>query len=201
MDQTALDQAKASLGIETQAIESLKLYLDWAAFSRAVDALCSCRKIVTCGSGSSGIAAMKFAHSLCCVERPAKFIPPSEAVHGGLGYVQEGDVVVVVSRGGKTVELLPIIDVCNQKKTILIGVTENLDSPLAQKSDIVIPIRIAREADSSNVMATASFVTIIAIFDAMLVAIIEQTGFTSKQFALNHRGGAVGELLNKIPSY
>ena len=77
-------------------------------------------RVITCASGSSGIAAMKLAHSLCCIEQPAKFMPPSEAIHGGLGCVQPGDAVIMVSRGGKTAELLPIIDVIKKKKAILL---------------------------------------------------------------------------------
>ncbi|MHB1421450.1 MAG: SIS domain-containing protein [Bacillota bacterium] len=105
--------------------------------------------------------------------------------------------MVMVSRGGKTAELLPIIDVCNKKGATLIAVTENLDSPLSQKADIVLSLRIEREADKYNMMATASYVATIALFDALLVALMEQTGYEKQQFALNHPGGAVGEYLNK----
>lgn len=102
----------------------------------------------------------------------------------------------MVSRGGKTAELLPIIDVCNKKEAILIGVTENLTSPLAEKSQIVIPVKIERESDPLNIMATSSFVVTIAIFDALLSAIMEETGYRIEQFALIHPGGAVGKKLN-----
>ncbi len=103
----------------------------------------------------------------------------------------------MVSRGGKTAELLPIIDVCNKKGAILIAVTENLSSPLAEKAQVVIPLKIEKESDKYNVMATASFVATIAIFDALLVAIMEETNYRLEQFSLIHPGGAVGKLLNK----
>lgn len=197
MEDASLKMAMDAMLIEARAIENMKTYLDPAAFAKAVDAISRCSKIITCASGSSGIAAMKLAHSLCCIERPAKFLSPAEAVHGGLGFVQKDDVVVMVSRGGKTIELLPIIRVCNQKKAILIAVTENLDSPLARKADIVIPMHIEMESDRFNVMATASFAVTIAIFDALLVAVMEETGYLLEQFALIHPGGAVGEQLNR----
>lgn len=197
MNQLSLDMARESLQTEAEAIGSIWENLDQDAFAKAVDAISKCNKIITSACGSSGVAAMKFSHSLCCIERPAKFMPPSEAVHGGLGCVQAGDVVILISRGGKTAELMPILSVCNKKKAIVIGVTENLDSPLARNSDIVIPLIIKKECDKYNVMATASFVAIIAIFDAMLVAVMEETGYALEQFALIHPGGAVGELLNK----
>ena len=196
MKPEAMDAAIRSLEIEQAAIADVIQYLDRETLARAVDAIAGAERIITCASGSSGAAAMKLSHSLCCIERPAKFMPPSEAVHGGLGCVQPGDVVIIVSRGGKTVELLPVIDVVKKKKASLIGVTENLSSTLALESDIVLPLKIQRESDKYNFMATASFVATIAIFDALLCALIEETGFSEEQFALIHPGGAVGARLN-----
>ncbi|NLI72944.1 MAG: SIS domain-containing protein [Bacteroidales bacterium] len=192
-----LKQARLSLEIESKAVSDILDYLDEDSFVKAVEALSTCPKIITCASGSSGIAAKKFAHSLCCIERNAQFLSPAEAIHGGMGCMKKGDAVVMVSRGGKTAELLPIIDVCNKKEVILIGVTENLNSPLAKSSQIVVPMKIERESDGLNVMATASFVVTIAIFDALLAALMEVTDYTLEQFALIHPGGAVGSRLNK----
>ncbi len=189
--------AKQSLQIESKAISDIIDYLDIDSFLKAVEVLSTCPKIITCASGSSGIAAKKFAHSLCCIERNAQFLSPAEAIHGGMGCMKKGDAVVMVSRGGKTVELLPIIDVCNKKEVILIGITENLDSPLAKSSQIVVPLKIEKESDGLNVMATASFVATIAIFDAMLASIMKITNYTLEQFALIHPGGAVGTRLNQ----
>lgn len=193
----SLQLAWKSLKIEAEAISDICSYLDAKCFWEAVTVLSSCDKIITCASGTSGIAAKKFSHSLCCIERPALFLAPSEAVHGGLGCIKKGDVIVMVSRGGKTGELMPIIDVCSEKQAILIGITENLDSVLAQKSQIVIPMKIERESDKLNIMATTSFVVTIAIFDALLTAIMNETDYKLEQFALIHPGGAVGNKLNK----
>lgn len=191
-----MQKAIESLRIERDAISDIIDYLDIERFYEAVTVLSTCSKIITCASGSSGIAAKKFSHSLCCIERNAQFLSPAEAVHGGLGCIKRGDAVVMVSRGGKTAELLPIIDVCNKKEAILIGITENLNSPLSEKSQIVVPMKIRRESDPLNIMATSSFVVTVAIFDAMLSAIMEQTGYKIEQFALIHPGGAVGKKLN-----
>ena len=196
ISEQAYQAAIESILIERGAIDDVSTYLERDSFTRAVEALAGAPRIATCASGSSGFAAMKFAHSLCCIELSAKFMSPAEAVHGGLGYLTKGDVVVMVSRGGKTLELLPIIEVCNKKEVTLIGVTENLNSRLATSSDVVIPMLLERESDRLNVMATASFVATIAIFDAILAALIEHTGYTLEQFALIHPGGAVGAQLN-----
>ena len=190
-------RAKESIAIEAKAIADIAGYMDQDAFYEAVKALAAAPRITTCASGSSGIAAKKFAHSLCCIERGAQFLSPAEAVHGGMGCMKKGDAVVMVSRGGKTAELLPIIDVCNKKGVTLIGVTENLDSILAKKSQIVVPMKIERESDCLNVMATTSYVVTVAIFDAMLNALMVMTDYTLQQFALIHPGGAVGDRLNK----
>ena len=190
-------RAKESIAIESKAIADIAGYLDEDSFYEAVKALATAPRITTCASGSSGIAAKKFAHSLCCIERGAQFLSPAEAVHGGMGCMKKGDAVVMVSRGGKTAELLPIIDVCNKKGVTLIGITENLNSILAQKSQIVVPMKIERESDCLNVMATTSYVVTIAIFDAMLNALMAMTDYTLEQFALIHPGGAVGDRLNK----
>ena len=110
--------------------------------------------------------------------------------------MKKGDAVVMVSRGGKTSELIPIIEVCKKKEVILIGITENLDSPLANNSQIVVQMRIEKESDPLHIMATSSFIVTIALFDAMLSAIMIETGYQIEQFALIHPGGAVGKKLN-----
>ena len=189
--------AQRSITIEADAIRQVAHYLDKAAFANAVDAIARAERVITCASGSSGAATMKLAHSLCCIERPAKFMSPAEAVHGGLGCVQPGDVVIMVSRGGKTIELLPIIDVVKKKQATLVALTENLDSPLGKKADILLPMRIQQESDRLNAMATASYMVTVAIFDALLCALIEETDYTAEQFAMIHPGGAVGERLNQ----
>lgn len=196
LEEIILQRAKQSLKIESKTISDIIDYLDKESFLKAVEVLSSCPKIITCASGSSGIAAKKFAHSLCCIERNAQFLSPAEAIHGGMGCMKKGDAVVMVSRGGKTAELLPIIEVSNKKEVILIGITENLDSPLAKNSQIIVPMKIEKESDGLNVMATSSFIATIAIFDAMLASIMEITNYSLEQFALIHPGGAVGDRLN-----
>lgn len=193
----SIEMARQSLEIEANAVKDVLDKMDWVAFQKATEALSKCDKIITCASGSSGIAAKKFAHTLCCIERPAQFLPPCEAMHGGLGAVQKGNVVVLVSRGGKTAELLPVLDVSIKKGATVIGVTENMDSPIAKQSDIVLPMHIEKESDKYNVQATSSYIATIALFDALICAVMEETDYKKEQFALIHPGGAVGERLNK----
>lgn len=187
----------AAFTIESDSILATRDKMDMEAFEKAVDALCKAERIGTAGCGHSGIACMHFAHSMCCVERPARFISPAEAVHGATGYLQEGDVMVWASRGGKTDELFKILEICHVKKVTVIGITENLASPLAEMSDIVIPMVVTSETDRYNSQGTSSFTALAAVFDALQTAVIEETGYKNEQFALIHPGGAVGKRLNK----
>ena len=197
MKQGSWDYAQNSFAIEAGAIKKAQRHIDRASFGQAVDQLAAAKRISASGCGHSGIACRHFAHSMCCIELPARFISPSEALHGASGFIQKGDVVVLASRGGKTSELIPILHICRQKQATVISITENMESPLAKEADIVIKMHVERESDRYNSQGTSSFVVLSAIFDALQAALIEETGFKNEQFAINHPGGAVGERLNK----
>ncbi|MGM0771785.1 MAG: SIS domain-containing protein [Halobacteriota archaeon] len=186
-----------SLSIEQKGIGDMANLINLQAIEKVISILSTADRIITCASGSSGFAAMKLAHTLCCIERPAKFMSPAEAIHGGLGFVKKGDPVIIVSRGGKTTELLPIIDVCCKKGAFIIGVTENQSSHLAQSSDVVLPLVVEKESDPLNLMASTSFVATIALFDAIIAGIMVDCEYENKHFALIHPGGAVGQMLNR----
>jgi len=196
MKNEALTYAKNSFDIEAKAIIETGENMDWGAFANAVALLSKAERVAVSGCGHSGIACRHFAHSMCCIERPARFISPAEAVHGATGFIQAGDVLVVASRGGKTAELMPVIEIAKKKKAFVISVTENLDSPMANNSDVVLPMKVYRETDRYNAQGTSSFVVLAAVFDALQVAVMEETGYNGSQFALVHPGGAVGERLN-----
>lgn len=182
--------------IEANAVENALSAIPEVNFMRAVDALAKAERIAAAGCGHSGIVCQHFAHLMCCIERPARFISPAEAVHGATGFLKKGDVMVFASRGGKTKELLPILDICKKKEVTVISVTENLTSPLAEGADIVIPMAVTRETDRYNSQGTTSTTVLSVIFDALQTALIEVTGYKNEQFALIHPGGAVGERLN-----
>ena len=192
----ALAAAKAAYDIEAACITEMKAYFDDAAFAKAVELLSAAPRIGTSGCGHSGIICQHMAHLMCCIERPARFISPAEAVHGATGFLQAGDVMIFASRGGKTKELLPIVDICKAKGVSIITVTENMESPLAQAADVVLKQYVNRETDKWNAQGTTSTTALCMIFHALQAAVIEQTGYQAEQFALIHPGGAVGERLN-----
>lgn len=197
MNKEILDSAMNAFAIESESLLKTAEVLDREEFARAVEVLSKAERIGASGCGHTGIACQHFTHLMCCIERPARFISPAEAVHGGLGFLQKGDVILLASRGGKTDELMQIADVCRQKSVTIIGVTENTSSLLAEKSDIVLAMAVTRECDKYNCQGTTSFAVTSAIFDALQTALVEVTGFQNESFAVIHPGGAVGKRLNK----
>lgn len=196
MNQAALEQARQAYAIEAECLKEAVNYFDDEEFGKAVDLLANAQRIGSAGCGHSGIACQHFSHLMCCIERPSRFISPAEAVHGATGFLQEGDVMLFASRGGKTKELLPIVDICKAKGVKIITVTENLESPLAKSADVVLKQYVNKETDKYNSQGTTSTTSLIVIFHALQAALIEETGYKNEQFALIHPGGAVGERLN-----
>ncbi len=193
----AIQAARAAYDIEAACITEMKEFVDDAQFAKAIELLSNAERIGTCGCGHSGIICQHMAHLMCCIERPARFISPAEAVHGASGYLQKGDVMIFASRGGKTAELLPIVDICKAKGVSIISVTENMESPLAKAADVVLKQHVNRETDKWNAQGTTSTTALCMIFHALQAGVIEQTGYQAEQFALIHPGGAVGERLNQ----
>lgn len=197
MKANSLESARAVYAIEKECIEKMEDYFDASAYSKAVELLKNAPRIAATGCGHSGIMCRHFAHLMCCIDKPARFLSPSEAVHGGSGFLQSGDVCVFASRGGKTKELFPIVDICKAKGVSIIAVTENSESPIAQKADVVIKQYVNRETDKYNCQGTTSSTALAVIFHILQTALIEETDYKNEQFAVVHPGGAVGERLNK----
>lgn len=196
ISEAALQYAKQAYRIEAECISELADYLNEEQFSKAVRLLSTAPRIAASGCGHSGIMCQHFAHLMCCIERPCRFISPAEAVHGAMGFMQQGDVMLFASRGGKTGELLPIVDICKAKGVRIITVTENEQSPLAMQADAVLKMHVNRETDKFNAQGTTSSTVLCVLFHSLQAAIIEEIGYQSGQFALIHPGGAVGERLN-----
>ncbi len=186
---------------EGEAILSLLQTVDHETISRIVDLLVKVkeekRRVITVGCGTSGAAAKKIAHSLCCVEIPATYLSPSTAAHGAMGYIQKDDVVILVTKGGNTAELLGLLPCCKEKGAVVIGVCENDASKLAQAADIFLKVRVEREPCPWGLLATASTLAVIAVWDAIIITAMQHNGFTKEQFLCIHPGGAVGEKLTR----
>ena len=193
----SIEAVRQAFLIQSECLKDAFAYIDENEFASAVGALTGAARIAASACGHTGIACQHFVHLMCCIERPARFIYPSEAVHGASGFLQKGDVMLLASRGGKTSELLPIMEICKSKGVTIIAVTENTESLLAQGADIVLKMYVTRETDKYNCQGTTSHTVLNVIFDALQAALIEETGYEVNQFAAVHPGGAVGERLNK----
>lgn len=197
MKKESLDAARSSFMTEWLSIERMPFEVDFKEIERAVGLLVGAQRIGSSGCGHSGIACQHFAHLMCCIEKSARFISPSEAVHGATGFLQKGDVMLFVSRGGKTSELLPIMEICHRKEVKIISLTENISSPLALGSDVVVKMSIKRETDKFDCQGTTSFTVTNMLFHSIQSAMIEELDYKNEQFALIHPSGAVGIRLNQ----
>jgi D-arabinose 5-phosphate isomerase GutQ len=190
------DVMKQSMENESRAVAALAQTLAREPILKALELLLQSEMTVLSACGSSGFATKKFAHSLCCIECPAKFVPPSEAVHGGMGALKKGNVLLLVSKGGKTEELLPLCEIAKKKEAHVIVVTANASGVLTEYADVVLMLPDVPESDRYGVMSTTSFATTIAIFDALMMGIMEAKDYPLSDFALIHPGGAVGKRIN-----
>ena len=186
------------LEIEAAAIRGLLPQLD-EEFDRAVDVLGVCRGRVVCtGMGKSGLVMRKVAATLSSTGTPALFLHPAEAIHGDLGAVVAGDVVLAGSFTGRTQELLRLAEVLKRLSIPLIVATGDAGSPLATLADIHLPTAIDQEACPLNLAPTASTTALLALGDALAMALLEARGFTPDDFARLHPGGALGWRLRRV---
>lgn len=189
------------LTIEYEEIQKLIHSLDRDVMEQIIDLLMSVkqngRKVITAGAGTSGATAIRVAHSLNVCEVPSFFCDPAYSVHGGTGAIQQGDVVILFSKGGNTLEVINYIPICKAKGATIIGVCQNDDSILAKNADIYFKVNIERESDMFNMCASASCTAYCAVWDSIAFTIMRYSGYTKDDLLLTHPGGKVGELLMK----
>ncbi len=178
------------------------------AFSCAVECLFSCTgRVVVTGMGKSGIVARKIAATLSATGTPALFLHPAEAVHGDLGMIVPGDVVVALSASGETEEILRLLATIQRHEIPLISMTcdslyngSNNASTLARAADVALDCSVKKEACSLGLSPTASTTTMLALGDALAVALAEKRGFKEEDFARLHPGGKLGKRLARVES-
>jgi arabinose-5-phosphate isomerase len=189
-------QPAALVRTEAAALEILATRLEGpmaAPFARAVEMILTCGeqngRVVVTGMGKSGIIAQKIAATLSSTGSPALFLHPAEAVHGDLGVLMAGDVVIALSSSGETEEILRLLATVKRKGDALITFCCNLQSTLAQASDVALDCSVEREACGLNLVPTASTTAMLALGDALAVAVSLRKGFRAEDFAELHPGG------------
>jgi len=188
----SLEVAKRVLEVEAEAVRGL-IHRLGEGFVRAVEILRDCRgRVVLTGMGKSGFIAKKIAATLASTGRPALFLHPAEGVHGDLGRVVRGDVVVAISLSGETEELIQLLPSFKRLGVRLISLAGNPESTLARESDVVLNVGVAMEACPLNLAPTASTTAAFVMGDALAVALLECRGIRAEDFAVVHPGGTLG---------
>jgi arabinose-5-phosphate isomerase len=190
---------------EAAALEALASRLEGEMaepFGRAVELVLRCGecngRVVLTGMGKSGIIAQKIAATLSSTGSPALFLHPAEAVHGDVGVLLKGDVVIALSASGETEEILRLLATVKRKGDALVSFCCNLKSTLAEASDVVLDCGVEREACGLNLAPTASTTTMLALGDALAIAVSLRKGFRAEDFAELHPGGKLGKRLAKV---
>ncbi len=190
-----LQRAKAVLEIEARGITSMIDRLD-DNFARAIELLHGCRgKVVVTGIGKSGLIGRKISATLASTGTPSFFLHSGDAVHGDIGMIMKGDVILAVSNSGDTDEILKLLPHFKLHEFKLIVMTGKPDSTLAQAGDVVLDVGVAEEACPLGLAPTASTTAALAMGDALAVVLLEKRGFKEEDFAMRHPGGILGRKL------
>ena len=193
-----LSLARRVLEVEADAIRALSERLD-ERFDQAVALVHDCGgRVVTTGMGKSGIVCRKIAATLNSTGTPSLYLNPAEAVHGDLGMVVSGDVVLAISNSGKTRELLQLVEPIKRLRTPLIAFLGDTASPLAEVADVVLDVSVAEEASPMRLAPTASTTVSLALGDALAMAVLERKGFTENDFRELHPRGQLGFKLLRV---
>lgn len=192
------DTARRVLRIEAQAIQDVLARLD-STFDRAVDLFFSCKgRVVLAGMGKSGIVGKKISATLSSTGTPSFFLHPAEALHGDLGMVARGDVMLAVSYSGETREIIALLDAFKRLEIPLVALTGNPKSTIAQSSEVVLDASVNEEACSLNLAPTASTTVAMAIGDALAVSLLDRRDFRHDDFAALHPAGSLGKRLLRV---
>jgi len=190
---------------EAAALEALAGRLEGAmagAFAKAVELVLHCGegrgRVVVTGMGKSGIIAQKIAATLSSTGSAALFLHPAEAVHGDIGVLMPGDLVIALSASGETEEILRLLPSLKRKGDSLISFCCDLGSTLAQASDVALDCSVEREACGMNLAPTASTTAMLALGDALAIAVSLRKGFRAEDFADLHPGGRLGKKLSFV---
>lgn len=184
------------LRLEAAAIDRASERLKADDVERAVEQIASCRgKVVVLGVGKSGVIAQKIAQTLTSTGTVAVYLHPSDAMHGSLGVVVEGDVVIALSNSGETDEIVALMPALKSRGVSIVAIVGNLGSTLARDADVALDASVDKEACPLNLAPTTSTTVALSIGDALAMTVMEAKGLTPEAFAANHPAGRLGKRL------
>lgn len=193
-----LDFARTVLKTEADAIRNLIPTLD-ENFIIAVEKILGCKgRVVVTGMGKSGIIGKKIAATLASTGTPSLFMHPADAIHGDLGMIMKGDIVIALSHSGETAEILNLLKTLHRIDITLISMVGNVNSKLAANSDVVLKVIIDHEACPLDLAPSASTTASLAMGDALALVLLKQRGFSEEDFIRFHPGGKLGKKLMKV---
>ena len=189
------EEARRVIRTEAEALLAMMERID-SSFEQAVNMILASKgRVVVSGMGKSGLIGQKIASTMASTGTPAFFLHPAEGIHGDLGMIMTGDVVIAISNSGETEELLRILPVIKRLGARLVAMSGNKHSSLARCSDVFLDVSVKEEACPLGLAPTASTTVTLAMGDALAVALLVQRGFRAEDFAIFHPGGALGKKL------
>lgn len=191
----SIADAKRVIQIERKAISEVEKRLN-GKFSEAVELIYKCKgRVIVTGIGKSGIIAQKIVATFNSTGTPAIFLHSADSIHGDLGMIREGDVVVCISKSGDSYELINLLTVIKNFNVKIISIVGDLDSQLNELSDVVIDASIEQEACPFNLAPTTSTTVALVLGDALAISLLRKKDFTKEEFAMLHPGGVLGKKL------
>lgn len=192
---TVIDEARRVIRVEALALSAMAERID-TSFEQAIDLiLASSGRVIVSGMGKSGLVGQKISSTMASTGTPAFFLHPAEGIHGDLGMIMTGDVVIAISNSGETEEILRILPSIKRLGAHLIAMSGNPASNLARSSDVFLDVSVAEEACPLGLAPTASTTAALAMGDALAVALLVRRGFKAEDFAIFHPGGSLGKKL------
>lgn len=181
---------------EARAVAALKDTVDRDCYIKAVRMIAECTgRIITTGCGTSGACAKKVSQVFNCVDRASQFLNPADAPHGDYGMIRPGDIVIIISKSGRSAEMINLLPVAKLRGAKVITVTENPDSPIAIDSDLNLILSTGPEACPYQCLSTTSVTAVFALFDAIAIGCMLYNGIDKNYFRQVHPAGGVGAML------
>lgn len=192
---TIIASAQKTIRLEAEALEQLARSVD-RPFEEVIEyILKNASRLVVAGIGKSGNIAQKLVATFVSTGQSATFMHAADAIHGDLGLIQKGDLIVVISKSGESPEIKMLVPLLKSMGNKLVAIVSNRNSYLGKNADWCLLTPVSKEACPNNLAPTTSTTAQLALGDAMAVALMEQRGFSSRDFAKNHPGGALGKKL------
>lgn len=181
---------------EANAVANLANTVDRECYVKAVQMIAECQgRIITTGCGTSGACAKKVSQVFNCVDRASQFLNPADAPHGDYGMIRPGDIVIIISKSGRSAEMIHLLPVAKMRGAKVITVTENPESQIAADSDLNLILSTGPEACPYQCLSTTSVTAVFALFDAISIGCMLYNGIDKNYFKVVHPAGGVGAML------